>query len=244
MDMFLREIIEVDRQRRRLVKSITTVAMLLTGCHSDIGKPATDNDPDAALRHRFRGIQGGDKRIDAFKSESGVALYLESGLVFAAGVFNRGAKTSGYGGGSAGDRLVVPKTLRLVRYAAGARGRGGITYPAYDGTPILDITVPIAERIPDEVLERVRRYKGSLILKLRIHPKTLMVGWEVSNGRGYPFKRDKFGKAYTTDEDELAGGDFCERRARTRLVDGRAQQIILKGWYIDPDTGQRVEADF
>lgn len=234
----------MNRQRRRILKSLPTLAVLLTGCHSDVHSPGAGKDPDAALRYKFRGVYGGEKRIDAFKKESGVALYLESGLVFAAGVFNRGAKTSGYGGHSAGDRLVVPKTLRLVRYSADSRRLGGITYPAYDGTPILDVTVPVAERIPDEVLDRVRKYKGSLILKLRIHPKTLMVGWEVKNGRSYPFKRDKYGNAYTTDEDDMVGGDFSERRVQHRYLDGRFQMVESKGWYIDPDTGQRVEADF
>lgn len=234
----------MNEQRRGILKSLPGLAVLLSACDSDAGKPATDKNPDAALRHKFRGIRGGERRIDAFKSESGVALYLDSGLLFDAGVFNRGAKTSGYGGGSAGDRLAVPKTLRMVRYSEDSRRRGGITYPAYDGTPILDVTVPVAERIPDEVLDRIRKYKGSLILKFRIHPKTLMVGWEVRNGRSYPFKRDEYGNAYTTDEDDMVGGDFCERRVQNRIIDGRSVLVESKGWYIDPETGQRVEADF
>lgn len=230
--------------RRHVLKSLPALAVLLTSCNSDAERAAMARDPDAALRYKFRGIRGGEKRIDAFKKESGVALYLESGLVFAAGVFNKGAKISGYGGGSAGDRLVVPKTLRLVRYSADSRRLRGITYPAYDGTAILDVTVPVAERIPDEVLDRVRKYKGVLVLKLRIHPKTLMVGWEVKNGKSYPFKRDKHGNAYTTDEDDMVGGDFSERRVQHRYLDGRFQMVESKGWYIDPDTGQRIETDF
>lgn len=234
----------MNEARRRILKSLPGLAVLLTSCNSDIETAAVARDPDAALRYKFRGIRGGERRIDAFEREDSVALYLESGLIFDAGVFNRSASISGYGGRSAGDRLVVPKTLRLVRYSADSRVLGGLTYPAYDGTPILDVTVPVAERIPDEVLDRVRKYKGSLVLKLRIHPKTLMVGWEVKNGRGYPFKRDKFGNAYTTDEDDMVGGDFCERRVQHRYLDGRFQMVESKGWYIDPDTGQRVEADF
>lgn len=244
MGTCFRETIDVNRQRRLLLESLGTLAVLLTGCHSDVEKPATDKDPDAALRHKFRGVYGGEKRIDAFSSVSGIALYLESGLVFDAGTFNKGAKTSGYGGHSAGDHLVVPKTLRMVRYLEDSPIRGGITYPAYDGIPILDVTVPVAERIPDEVLDRIRKYEGSLRLKLRIHPKTLMVGWEVRNGRSYPFKRDKWGNAYTTDEDDMVGGDFCERRVQNRIIDGHFQLVESKGWYIDPETGQRVEADF
>jgi len=242
MDMSLRETIDVNSERRHVVKSLGTLVVLLTGCHSDVGKPAKDKD--AGLRHRFRGVRGGEKRIDSFASVSGVALYLESGLVFAAGTFNRGAKISGYGGQSAGDRLVVPRTLRMVRYPEDSRRIADITYPAYDGTPILDVTVPVAERIPDEVLDRIRKYKGSLILKFRIHPKTLMVAWEVRNGRSYPFKRDEWGNAYTTDEDDMVGGDFCERRVQNRIIDGRSVLVESKGWYIDPETGQRIEADF
>ncbi|WP_345794986.1 hypothetical protein AAG895_08110 [Thauera sp. JM12B12] len=234
----------MNHHRRRILKSLPALPALLTSCHSDQADPAVANDLDGALRYKFRGIRGGEKRIDAFKEEAGVALYLESGLLFAAGVFNKGAKTSGYGGGSAGDQLVVPKTLRLVRYSEDSRRRGGIREPAYDGTPILDVTVPVAERIPDEVLDRIRKYKGSLILKFRIHPKTLMVAWEVRNGRSYPFKRDEWGNAYTTDEDDMVGGDFCERRVQNRIIDGRSVLVESKGWYIDPETGQRIEADF
>lgn len=234
----------MNESRRHILKSLPALAVLLTSCNSEVETAAVAGDPDAALRYKFRGIRGGERRIDAFKKEGGVALYLESGLIFDAGVFNRGASVSGYGGHSAGDRLVVPKTLRLVRYSANSRMRGGITYPAYDGTPILDVTVPIAERIPDAVLDRVRKYKGSLVLKLRIHPKTLMVGWEVRNGRSYPFKRDEYGNAYTTDEDDMVGGDFCERRVQNRIIDGRSVLVESKGWYIDPETGERVEADF
>ena len=244
MGTCLRETINVNRQRRHLLKALGTLTVLLTGCQDDAEKPAADKDPDAALRHKFRGIGGGERRIDAFMSVSEVALYLESGLVFDAGTFGRGAKISGYGGHSAGDRLVVPRTLRMVQYPEDSRRIADITYPAYDGTPILDVTVPVAERIPDEVLDRIRKYKGSLILKLRIHPKTLMVGWEVRNGRSYPFKRDKWGNAYTTDEDDMVGGDFCERRVQNRIIDGHFQLVESKGWYIDPETGQRVEADF
>lgn len=234
----------MNEARRRILRSLPALVVLSTGCHSDSPSSATGKDPDTALHHKFRGIRGGERRIDAFKKEAGVALYLESGLLFDAGVFNKGAKTSGYGGGSAGDQLAVPKTLRLVRYSEDSRRRGGIREPAYDGTPILDVTVPVAERIPDEVLDRIRKYKGSLILKFRIHPKTLMVAWEVRNGRSYPFKRDEWGNAYTTDEDDMVGGDFCERRVQNRIIDGRSVLVESKGWYIDPETGQRMEADF
>lgn len=234
----------MNRQRRTCLRSLPAMAALLAGCRPDAFGRAQEKDPEAALRHKFRGIRGGERRIDAFRKEGGVALYLESGLVLDAGVFNRGAKISGYGGHSKGDELVVPKTLRMVRYSEGYRMLGGIREPIYDGTPILDVTVPVAERIPDEVLDRIRKYKGSLILKFRIHPKTLMVAWEVRNGRGYPFKRDEWGNAYTTDEDDMVGGDFCERRVQNRIIDGRSVLVESKGWYIDPETGQRIEADF
>ena len=42
----------------------------------------------------------------------------------------------------------------------------------------------------------------------------------------------------------MVGGDFSERRVQHRYLDGRFQMVESKGWYIDPDTGQRVEADF
>ena len=113
------------------------------------------------------------------------------------------------------------------------------------GPPAADVTVPVASRIPEAALDRVRQYKGSLTLKLRLMPETLLIGWEVRNGRGYPYKRDKAGNAWDTDEDRMVGGDFCEARPMNfPTKDGVIDTVHQKGWYVHPKTGQKIETDF
>ena len=202
---------------------------------------------DAALKHRFRRIGGGEKRIDAIGDLRPVALFFPSGELFQklSGP-GRHASISSYGGGGTGDNLVVPRTLRMIRYEDGSIPFGNAApFAAYDGAVVTDVTVPVASRIPDNVLDRVRQSNGGLRLKLRIHPQTLLVAWEVSLGRKWEFRRDFAGNAYTTDEDTLPGGDFREARVRFELLpNGGERKIFEPGWYIDPKTGQKIETDF
>jgi hypothetical protein len=202
---------------------------------------------DAALKQRFRDIGGGEKRIDAIDDLRPVALFFPNGDLFQklSGP-GRHASTSSYGGDGKADSLPIPRTLRMIRYAEGSVPFGNSKpFSAYDGTVVTDVTVPVASRIPDNVLDRVRQSKGGLRLKLRLHPQTLLVAWEVSLGQGWRFRRDFAGNAYTTDEDTLPGGDFREARVRFELLrTGGERKIFEKGWYIDPITGQKIETDF
>jgi hypothetical protein len=105
---------------------------------------------------------------------------------------------------------------------------------------VSDVTVPIASRIPEDLLEDLRRDpKGVLRLKLRIHPDTLLVGWDIERRPGFdPKKRDQFGEAvYVAPVHSFVGGDFRE----ASILNG---QVVRKGWYIDPKTGQKIETDF
>jgi hypothetical protein len=113
-------------------------------------------------------------------------------------------------------------------------------FGAYEGPVVRDITVPVASRIPDELLEDLRRDpKGGLRLKLRVHPETLLVGWDIERRPGFdPKKLDSFGEAvYVAPVHSFAGGDFRE----AKIFNG---QVIRKGWYIDPQTGARIETNF
>jgi hypothetical protein len=167
-------------------------------------------------------------------------MYAESGFEFARGVFGpkKGSRSS-YGGQVDGDRLVVPRTLRLVRFPQGSKFNGSSRFPAYDGTPILDVTVPVASRISDEALDAARRLRGNLRLKLRIHQDTLLVGWDVEHfPNAQPGKRNQFGVLITgAPVYHAVGGDFRE----AEIINGIA---VRKGWYIDPKTGQKIETDF
>lgn len=238
-----------DTNLRRHLMTLMSIPVVLIGCLPKAAhtQQAASADTDAGLRHRFRDVRGGEKYIDATRRLVNVDLYLNGNpeLVFASGVFGPSPKISSYGGGVPGDQLVVPKTLQYVRWSDDAKSRGHNSYPPFEGTPLIDVTVPVASRIPDNVLDRVRQSKGGLRLKLRLHPQTLLVAWEVSLGQGWKFRRDFAGNAITTDEDTLPGGDFREARVRFELLrTGGERKIFEKGWYIDPSTGQKIETDF
>lgn len=97
----------------------------------------------------------------------------------------------------------------------------------YEGTIIGDYTVPVAERIPDELLDDLRKNpRGSLRIKIRLAEDRVLIGWDIM--------RDGKGK-YTFDY-EMAGGDFREARIYNGKVD-------RKGWYIDKN-GQKIETDY
>lgn len=228
--------------------SLIALSGVLTGCYraaviarssETLEKKSTDEDK--ALAYKYRGIRGGELRVDALVRMPPTALHRPNGQLFniGTGSFRPGkSDISSYGGTTRGDQLVVPEYLRMMRYAEGSkRNLNDFAPPAYNGDLVYETTVPIAPRIPDAVLDRVRRYNGSLTLKLRLTLDTILVGWEVKNGRSYPFKLDKDGYAYETDEDTLPGGDFRE----AKRFNGK---IVRKGWYIDPKTAQRVETDF
>lgn len=238
-----------------LVALVGGCVMSRKGSGSGLSDPAPDlNGPDAALKSKFRGIYGGELRVSASFATSTSVLYTPDGYLFniGRGVFGPGGDAvSGYGGSVAGDRLVVPKYLRYMRYPNNAeyvhrRSVSESSFPAFKGEPLVDVNVPVASRIPDEVLNRIRKYKGSsLALRIRITPETLLVGWEIKLGKGYPFKTDKAGNAYATDEDIMVGGDFLHARPRYVLrPNGFTEMVHQKGWQVDTKTGRKFETDF
>ena len=171
---------------------------------------------DEELKYRFRGIRGGERWIDALVQMDGVALYNEKGYLIETGSFS---PTRGSRSGYSGPDFVVPKTIRMMYHGTEAvRLKQQMKPPAFSGVPISDVTVEVAARIPVEVLDEVRRRGGGLRLKTRLHPSRPLIGWDVY--------RDGF-----------FGGDFRE----AHIFNG---QVIRKGWYIDPKTGQRIETDF
>lgn len=210
------------------------------GCGQGIFNGRGGEDPDAELKRKFRGIYGGEKRIDAFESLIRVVLLTEDNLIFAAGVFGRGGKISHYGGAVPGDRLPIPRTLRYVRYSDEAKFITRHSWPMYEGEPLVDVTVPVASRIPDDLLRDLRRDpKGSLRLKIRLMRDAILIGWDIERRPGFdPRKRDRYGQiAYVAPVHSFAGGDFRE----AKIYNGKP---VRMGWYVDPKTGERIETNF
>lgn len=138
----------------------------------------------------------------------------------------------------------------------------------WDAPIIGDYTIRVAERIPDEVVESLRKDpRGNLRIKFRLHPEGVYFGWEIERRPGYdPKKRDVyFPPAY-----EMTGGDFKEARPAGYVVTEKGlesvpdmpaplsetQKAFLKkhhlythangrvwekGWYLDKSGQKRTE---
>jgi len=234
----------MNHEKRKLMKSLLSwlsipgLATFITGCDHCQQSSATQDNPDAFLKCKFKGIYGGEKRIDALLGLSDVVLLMENNWIFAAGVFGTSPSISSYGGGA--DRLPMPKFLRYLRYSSDAKFITHHSWPMYEGEPLVDVTVPVASRIPDDLLADLRRdRKGLLRLKIRLMSDAILIGWDIERRPGFnPKKRDNYGHpVYVAPVHSFAGGDFRE----AKIYNGKT---VRKGWYIDPKTGERIETDF
>lgn len=72
----------------------------------------------------------------------------------------------------------------------------------YGGTILGDYTIPVAERIPDEILNDIRAHGGGLRLKFRLKPDGVLFGWDIE--RAAPLGDVSIF--------EMPGGDFLETR--------------------------------
>jgi hypothetical protein len=108
------------------------------------------------------------------------------------------------------------------------------------GKIIASFEIPVADRIPDALLDDLRRDpRGGLRIKIRLHREGVLLGWDIERRPGYdPKKRDSWGSpVYVGAVHSFFGGDFRE----ADIFNGK---VVRKGWYIHPKTGQRIETDF
>lgn len=219
----------MDARRRRLV--LKTVAALSAG---DWRGPVVHASPleshagtGEGLSHKFRGLRGGQLRVDSLFEARGVNIFDERGKLF----FSAASLIPPNGNfvGSYGARFGVPESIRAEwrdRYLTTADPYQppppGYEGAFYGGTVLGNHTVPVASRIPDELLDAMRRGVGGFRLKIRLHPAGPLVGWDLSRG---------FNLHY------FAGGDFRE-------ADIENGKVLRRGWYVHPRSGQRFETDF
>jgi hypothetical protein len=197
------------------------------------GKPPLTPE-QRRLRHKFKDLRGGELVVDAFGEKDAVTIFDEQGRVFytRAVVSPRNRTIRSYGA-----EFGVPVTLRAMWRREGERVggvlqnpiRGTGVYGTFSGGKLVgDHIVPVAERIPDELLTEMRKRKLGLRIKLRIHPDGVLLGWDL---QGPPGTGPNYGK-YT-----MAGGDFQE----ADIYNGKALRM---GWYIHPKTRARIETPF
>jgi hypothetical protein len=214
--------------RRRL---LMLAAAGLAGCDrikaiAQAGPPLSDEDK--ALKHKFRGLNGGQLRVDSLFEVNGLNIFDERGkLFFAVASF---IPPTGNSISSYGAQFGVPKSIRvewrdryLTAFDPPEPPPAGHVPGAFRGGTILgNHTVPVASRIPDDLLDAMRRGMGGFRLKIRIHEDGPLIGWDLSRG---------FNLQY------FAGGDFRE-------ADIENGKVLRKGWYMHPKTGQKIETDF
>jgi hypothetical protein len=192
----------------------------------------------ADLRHKFRGIQGvtvallgavSEKKFITFTAENGRSLGAPGGAL------QKTKQISFYGG----NELPIPKTVHVTWREGSVSREGKGAYPYSGGSVVGDYTIEVANRIPEEVLDSIRKDGGGLRIKFRLHDEGVLFGWDIERRPGYdPKAVDERGKPiHFPAEHFLAGGDFRE----VKLDNGK---VVRKGWYIHPKTKERIETDF
>jgi hypothetical protein len=197
-----------------LVLSVMTVACVGPLAQTS-DRPLTNEDE--ALKAKFRGLRGGQLFVDAFGEKQCVAMVREDGDRFYTSGTVSARNNSKH---SYADRFGVPKTLHITWREGNCRRKDESSYEG--GTVVGDYTVPVASRIPDDVIDGARNGVGGFRLKIRIHDDGPLIAWDLSRG---------FNLQY------LAGGDFRE-------ADIENGKVLRKGWYIHPKTGEKIETDF
>lgn len=206
----------------RLIGVALLAAAALMACASRHEKIPLSPE-DQAIQYKFRGIQGGILYLDASgEDKRRITMYNETGKIWLAlPGLSTGAQQSTYPGA-----LYLPKILHVIwrsndataarRYGGpecGIRGCPDYNRMGWEGGAILgDYTVPLATRIPDEVLDYIRANGGALRVKIRLKDNGVAIGWDVEYV--IPFKDWKPNKLGLNSgvNYRMAGGDFRERR--------------------------------
>ena len=202
---------------------------------------------DQAIQHKFRGINGGVLYFDASgQSKKRITMYNEKGEFWQAHVgIGLGKQQSTYP-----NVLYLPKSIHIIWRSedatekrrpaqeciplkdgakqcfepCGAKGCPDYSRAGWEGGTVLgDYTVPLATRIPDEVLDYIRANGGALRVKIRLKDNGVAVGWDVEHiiisGQWKPNKLG-LGSGITY---RMAGGDFRE----AEIYGGK---VIDPGW--------------
>ena len=157
----------------------------------------------------------GSLRLDANPEKTFVVIYDDKGRQFAgAARLNKQVVVNDHGGSRA-----IPRSIR----ATWRTGRPYLTRKGTwtGGTVMGEYTATVAERIPPEVFDYMRRHGGSLRLKIRLVDDAVLVGWDVE--KYVPIEGWKPGDGDSGFHYYMAGGDFRE----DKVFNGK---IVEPGW--------------
>lgn len=88
-------------------------------------------------------------------------------------------------------------------------------HPWLGGTIVGDYTIEVASRIPDAVLDSIRKEGGALRLKFRLKDDGVLLGWDIERRPDYDPTKTRTPEGLSIHYPpgyELVGGDFKEAR--------------------------------
>ena len=214
------------KMMKRKLTVVFAMIPLIAACTS-----LSHRKPDP--QRRFRGM-GCVLVVDAMRDVEvlGLNFYDDRGyeIYGSAGQSIRNRSIFALGG------IYVPVTVRAI-WRDSTKSIWGKMDMEFNGTIIGDYTFPVAERIPDEVLNDIREHGGNLRLKFRVQSDGVLFGWDIE--RALPIPNCNTREVLTCMATHLfsPGGDFKEAYIRRG-------KVVEKGWYIDKQTGQKIETDY
>jgi len=195
------------------VLSLLGVSVLSSCTTIDVGAPGQSTN----LPHGF-----GTLRRDAKPEKDGITIYDEKGQQLDAAA----RLSKKIVGNSSGGERRIPRAIRATWRTGDFRMTSEGTWVG--GTLMGDYTTTVAERIPREVFEYMRKNGGSLRLKIRVVDGAVLVGWDVE--KYVPVEGWKPGDGDSGFHYYMAGGDFRE----DRVYNGK---IVEPGWEHIPPAG-------
>jgi hypothetical protein len=231
----------MNTKRRQILNSVV-VLLGLTGLNAwaqSVSQSSSriNSEADQARMNRFQGVNGAEWTLSSVHELRWIEILNqdERYVDAAAGLSNKGKHRSSLN--------QVPIRLKVTWREQDPNNPvySGNRYESWSGGKITgSFEIPVADRIPDDLLEDLRRDpKGSLRIKVRLHRDGVLLGWDIERRPGYDRnKRDIFGEAvYVGPVHSFVGGDFRE----AEIFNGNP---VRMGWYIHPTTGQRIETAY
>jgi hypothetical protein len=137
-----------------------------------------------------------------------------------------------------GNKFSVAEEIEKRKVIAAATGvtHHGPWGSDYGDEVVGDYDIAVGERVPQDVIDSVRKDGSGLRVKFRLSKDGVYFGWDIQR-LGRPGGSQSNNKDAPPQHLWLVGGDFRE----AHIFNG---QVVRKGWYIDKNTGQKIETDF
>lgn len=180
------------------------------------------------MMEKFRGLSGIVLRLDALTPRSNVSIKASDGFFVdcPASLSLRTVHNLTY----TRDDYPIPKAIEVTWRDDATRYQGQCKYK--NDKVLGTATVPVADRIPDAVLDEIRINGGTLRIKIRLVDDGVLIGWDIER---IITKENWRPGMYGVIDYPMAGGDFKERR--------RDENGKYTGWYIDKN-GRKIETDY